>query len=177
MVSQTEAKCWLSLLLIMNNEFTQSLTCVHMSYTYPWTCDSLCVCVSSRLQFHTELSPVSVSAEISVWLDLQMSHSLGHNMLRRHCTDKGNKWYLCSCKDVKPLVWYFAACCPHHSSNLSFIFFGARLCTELAWTQCPQKNSKWLSEGLAPQCMLISSSLHSRINKEAASENHPQFSA
>ena len=76
--SQMEEQCWLSVLLIRSYVFTQALTCMHMAYTQ--ACESICVracvcvcvcvclrvCVFARLQFHTELSTVSVSAGISV---------------------------------------------------------------------------------------------------------------
>lgn len=113
----------------------------------------VCVSVSAQLQFHTELSTVSVSAEISVclWLDLQMSHSLCHIML------KGKT--LCG---SKVLVWrYFTFCCPHQSPTSPSLCLCAPLssCTDQSWTVL-LKMSEWLSEGLVSCCMLMSSALH-----------------
>lgn len=83
----------------MNNKFTQPLlVAAWLRHRHGHVI--LRVYVSARLQFHTELSTVRVSAEISVCLclDLQMSHSLCHIMLKRE-TLSGSKaisGYLCS---------------------------------------------------------------------------------
>lgn len=83
-----KAKCWLSLMLIMNNEYTR----VHMAYMQTW------MCVSARLQFHTELSCFSWDVVFSLpWLANEPL-TLSYSFEERNIVD-----------DFLPFLW------PHHS--------------------------------------------------------------
>lgn len=103
-----------------------------------------------------------------------MSHSFCRVMSARRLGGS-LKWYVGLCEDAQGAVWGCFTCrCPHHSlSSLS-------LCSSLKLRRADSntvllKFSKWLLEGLAPGCMLMSSAPHQRINMKSLSEVAPAF--
>lgn len=136
------------------------------------------LCVSARLQFHTELSTVSVSAEISFvfaltckWTTHFVTLCWGEKRWIRG-QKKKKKWN----RIKMPRLWSedilpsSALIIPLHLPPVVKLH-RALFSTVLL------KFSKWLSEGLGSCCMLMSSALHRGINTKAPSKNRFQSSA